>query len=54
MDKKILWWTLDYQLGVMLTLVNQTDYPTLYQKIASAKGDVNALLIAEIQGNSGE
>lgn len=52
MDKKILWGTLDWQLGVMLTLISQTDYPTLYEKIASAKGDINALLIAEIQGTS--
>lgn len=52
MDAKILWWTLDYQLGIMLTMINQTDYPTLYSKIASAKGDINALLIAEIGGNN--
>jgi len=52
MDKKILWWTLDYQLGIMLTMISQSDYPTLYGKIADAKGDINALLISEIQGNN--
>lgn len=49
MDPKIFWWTLDYQLGVMLAMISQEDYPTLYSKLASAKGDINALLIAEIQ-----
>lgn len=52
MDKKILWQTLDWILGGCLAQISQTDYPTLYAKIADAKGDINALWIAEIQGTN--
>lgn len=51
MDEKIKWQVIDYMLGGIIAMVSQTDYPTLYGELAAAKGDVNALWIAAINGN---
>lgn len=52
LDDKIKWQVIDYMLGGILAQVSETDYPTLYEKVASAKGDVNALWIAAIDPNA--
>lgn len=52
MDEKIKWQVIDYMLGGIIAQVSSTDYPTLYQELSDAKGDVNALWIAAINPNA--